>query len=74
MQELQTQERLWVIYAILSLMAAVTYWLCYWPRCYFFRARETNFLVAAEEQSKNLESQLPWAHKDWGGGGGGGGG
>ena len=25
---------------------------------YFFRARETNFLVAAEEQSKNLESQL----------------
>ena len=36
---------------------------------YFFRARETNFLVAAEEQSKNLESQLPWAHKDWGGGG-----
>ena len=58
MQELQTQERLWVFYAILSLMAAVTYWMCYWPRCYFFRARETNFLVAAEEQSKNLESQL----------------
>ena len=25
---------------------------------YFFHARETNFLVAAEEQSKNLESQL----------------
>ncbi len=25
---------------------------------YFFRARESNFLVAAEEQSKNLESQL----------------
>ena len=25
---------------------------------YFFRARETNFLVAAEEQSKNPESQL----------------